>query len=108
MAANNELNNAMEEVESALRQLPHAQKRVRVVGTDMGHIHAFVGSDRFQNLGPGERQENVWAHLRENVASKALGFLYRVEPMNIDEFTEFIREVQLRALSPNVTDASED
>lgn len=108
MVANNELNNAMKEIESALQQLPHAQDRVRVVATDMGHIHAFVGSDRFQSLGPGERQETVWAHLRENVVSKVLGFLYRVEPMNIDEFTEFIREAQRRALSPNVTDASED
>lgn len=101
MVANHDLNSAMKAIELALGKLPLADERVRVLATDLGNIHAFVGSDQFQDLGPGERQENVWAHLRQNVDAKALKFLYRVEPMNVNEFSEFIRKVQLHALSPD-------
>jgi len=70
----------------------------------MDHIHAFVGSERFKNKGLGERQEIVWEYLGENVDRRHLSYLFRVEPMDLAEFIEFMREVQLRALSGDAFD----
>ncbi len=98
MVARNDLNEATHEIETALRQLPGAAEHVRVLATNLGKIYAFVGSDLFSDLGPGERQEKVWTYLRKNVDSKALQYLVRVEPMNPEEFADFMRDTERRVL----------
>ena len=104
VVARNSLSDAVEAVDLALQGLQDASGRVRVVVTNLDHIHAFVGSGRFKKLGPGERQQEVWDFLTENVDARHLSHLYRVEPMDVDEFSEFIREVQIRALSEDPFD----
>ncbi len=99
MVAKNALTDAADAVDSALQELPDAKNCVRVIATELGHLHAFVGSSRFKSLGPGKRQAEVWEHLSKKVQPQHLAFLFRVEPMDEDEFKSFIREVQLRALS---------
>ena len=63
-----------------------ASTKVHVFETEWGHLRALVGSDGFQGMSLGKRQEVVWEYLREHVPAEYLSHLVAVHPMDIEEY----------------------
>lgn len=90
MVAKATLKDAKSEITAALRgifeKVSDQSPRVHVYETEWGHLRALIGHDGFRSMSPVERQENVWAMLREVVDDIYLAHLAAVHPMDIEEY----------------------
>ena len=100
MVAKRDIKTSLRVIEDSLKQFVggNGSPRVRVLETQWGHIHALVGSDKFKDVGLGQRQEMIWEYLRKNVTSEYLALLYGVTTMDEASYDEVMRDIERRAL----------
>jgi len=95
MVAKSDVVTAQSEIEKSLQDfvLSSAAAKVYVFETESHHLRALVGSDGFRGMPLWERQETVWAYLREHVPDEFLVHLVAVHTWDLDEYDENVREV---------------
>lgn len=100
MAQEAELVTAADKITLGLRSFVDNTERenIRVIVSSHKQLHAFIGSNRFKDMGSSQRQNDIWKFLRKTVDDQYLKHCNVVYTMDVLEFETFIREVQLEAL----------
>ena len=88
MVAKSDILTAANQIERALAgfTLNEATVKAHVFETEWGHLKALIGSEGFNDVSLGERQQIVWDFLRESVPAESLAHLIAVYPMGLAEY----------------------
>ncbi len=82
-------------IEAALRKFTRSRgyDGLLVRENEWGHLEVVLGCHAFKDMSDVERQDAVWAFLRENVDPDHLAHLSRVHALDVDEYKVRVREV---------------
>jgi len=90
MAEKANLNKAARAIRLALKAFVAKDERdnVQFFESSPGSLRFIVGSDRFKGVGPVDRQDMVWDHLKKHVEDDSLSFCSGVHAYDLDEYEE--------------------